>query len=45
MRDHEADFQALEPEDMYIAGAHMDDNAFSVFEEIRTKEEPKGKGT
>nr|AAD02419.1 transferrin [Riptortus clavatus] len=38
VKDHQADFQALEPEDMYIATQFNDD--FTVFKEIRTKEEP-----
>ncbi|XP_014287394.1 transferrin [Halyomorpha halys] len=40
VKDHEADFEALEPEDMYIA-AQMSDKDFTVFKEIRTKEEPQ----
>lgn len=44
VKAHEADFEALEPEDMYIA-AQMSDKDFTVFKEIRTKEEPQGKST
>lgn len=38
---HEADFLAVDPEDMYVA-FHMDNEDFSVFSEIRTVEEPDG---
>lgn len=37
----EADFLAVDPEDMYVA-FHMDNEDFSVFSEIRTVEEPEG---
>lgn len=37
----EADFMAVDPEDMYVA-FHMDNEDFSVFSEIRTVEEPEG---
>lgn len=37
----EADFLAVDPEDMYVA-FHMDNEDFSVFSEIRTAEEPEG---
>lgn len=37
----EADFVAVDPEDMYVA-FHMDNEDFSVFSEIRTAEEPEG---
>nr|AGI17578.1 transferrin [Pyrrhocoris apterus] len=40
VKDHEADFEAVEPEDMYIA-AQLADDSFSVFKEIRTKLEPQ----
>lgn len=36
----EADFVAVDPEDMYVA-YHMANQDFSVFTEFRTKEEPK----
>lgn len=37
----EADFVAVDPEDMYVA-FHMNNEDFSVFSEIRTVEEPEG---
>nr|BAN20810.1 transferrin [Riptortus pedestris] len=40
VKDHEADFEVLEPEDMYL-GLQLSDESFTIFEEIRTKEEPK----
>lgn len=39
-----ADFQTVDPEDMYVAG-NIQNQDFAVFEEIRTKEEPEGKMT
>lgn len=39
-----ADFLAVDPEDMYVS-MKMPDQDFSVFQEIRTKEEPDGKYT
>ncbi|XP_054265338.1 transferrin [Macrosteles quadrilineatus] len=39
VKDHEADWEAVDPEDMYIAGKRFGDS-LSVFKEIRTKEEP-----
>lgn len=38
----EADFLAVDPEDMYVA-LNMKNEDFSVFSEIRTVEEPDGK--
>lgn len=38
----EADFVAVDPEDMYVA-FQMKNEDFSVFSEIRTVEEPEGK--
>lgn len=40
----EADFVAVDPEDMYVA-FHMNNEDFSVFSEIRTVEEPEGSET
>ncbi|KAG8302688.1 mitochondrial translation elongation factor EF-Ts tsf1 [Homalodisca vitripennis] len=40
MKEHEADWEAVDPEDMYIAAKRYGDN-FSIFKEIRTKEEPE----
>lgn len=37
----EADFLAVDPEDMYVA-FRMKNEDFSVFSEIRTVEEPRG---
>lgn len=37
----EADFLAVDPEDMYVA-FQMKNDDFSVFSEIRTVEEPEG---
>jgi hypothetical protein len=41
IQHREADFEAVDPEDMYIASKipHQD---FMIFKEIRTKEEPEG---
>nr|ATU82501.1 venom transferrin 1 [Lethocerus distinctifemur] len=39
IKDHKADFEAVDPEDMYVA-AKISDSDFSVIKEIRTKEEP-----
>lgn len=39
---NEADFMAVDPEDMYVAH-QIDNDEFSVFSEIRTVEEPDGK--
>ncbi|XP_018576299.1 transferrin [Anoplophora glabripennis] len=39
IKDKEADFLTVDPEDMYIA-SKVPDQHFSVFEEIRTREEP-----
>lgn len=41
VRLHEADFVAVDPEDMYVA-FQMKNDDFSVFSEIRTVEEPEG---
>lgn len=41
MHQHEADFGAFEPEEMYIA-SHIPDDQMNVFQEVRTKEEPDG---
>lgn len=38
----EADFLAVDPEDMYVA-FQMKNEDFSVFSEIRTAEEPEGR--
>lgn len=38
----EADFLAVDPEDMYVA-FNMKNEDFSIFSEIRTVEEPDGK--
>lgn len=42
MKEHTADWEAVDPEDMYIAAKRFGD-AFSVVKEIRTKEEPDGR--
>lgn len=42
LKEHEADFEAVDPEDMFIAAKRFGD-AFNIFKEIRTKEEPEGK--
>ncbi|KAF6198938.1 hypothetical protein GE061_006961 [Apolygus lucorum] len=39
IKEHQADFEPADPEDMYVAGK-LSDADFSVFKEIRTKEEP-----
>ncbi|BET01459.1 transferrin [Nesidiocoris tenuis] len=39
IKEHQADFEPADPEDMYIAGK-LSDVDFSIFKEIRTKEEP-----
>ncbi|XP_066992052.2 transferrin [Anabrus simplex] len=39
VQQHQADFVPADPEDMYIA-AHIPQQHFTVFKEIRTKEEP-----
>jgi hypothetical protein len=41
IQHREADFEPVDPEDMYIASKipHQD---FTIFKEIRTKEEPEG---
>ncbi|KAJ8942969.1 hypothetical protein NQ318_016744 [Aromia moschata] len=39
IKDREADFGTVDPEDMYIA-SKVPEQDFAVFEEIRTKEEP-----
>jgi hypothetical protein len=41
IQHREADFEPVDPEDMYIASKipHQD---FMIFKEIRTKEEPEG---
>nr|BAQ94504.1 transferrin [Nephotettix cincticeps] len=39
LHDHKADWEAVDPEDMYIAAKRFGDS-MSVFKEIRTKEEP-----
>lgn len=41
VRQREADFLAVDPEDMYVA-FNMKNDDFSVFSEIRTVEEPNG---
>lgn len=41
VENHEADFVAVDPEDMYVA-FQIKDEHFSVFSEIRTVEEPDG---
>lgn len=42
MKEHEADFEAVDPEDLYIAYKRFG-GLFKMFEEIRTKEEPDSK--
>lgn len=42
IHDHEADFEAVDPEDMYVA-TNFDKQDWNVFQEVRTKEEPDGK--
>lgn len=42
LKHNEADFVAVDPEDMYVA-YQIDNDDFSVFSEIRTVEEPDGK--
>lgn len=37
----EADFLAVDPEDMYVA-ANLNNEDFSIFSQIRTVEEPEG---
>lgn len=37
----EADFLAVDPEDMYVA-ANLNNEDFSIFSQIRTVEEPDG---
>lgn len=44
VRQRQADFLAVDPEDMYVA-FNMKNEDFSVFSEIRTVEEPNGKVT
>jgi hypothetical protein len=41
LKDHKADFEAVEPEDMYVA-SQISGEEFAVFKDIRTKEEPQG---
>lgn len=41
IQERKADFQTVDPEDMYVAG-NFPNQDFLVFEEIRTKEEPEG---
>jgi len=41
IKQHEADFLTVDPEDMYVAKKEPDGD-FAIFEEIRTKEEPEG---
>lgn len=41
VKQREADFLAVDPEDMYVAFQIKNDD-FSVFSEIRTVEEPDG---
>lgn len=41
VKNREADFLAVDPEDMYVA-FQMKNDDFSVFSEIRTVEEPEG---
>lgn len=38
----EADFLAVDPEDMYVA-FNLNNEDFSLFSELRTVEEPEGK--
>lgn len=40
LQHHEADFETVDPEDMFIA-LQKGNNDFSIFKEIRTKEEPE----
>lgn len=40
LQHHEADFEAVDPEDMFIA-FQKGNKDFSIFKEIRTKEEPE----
>lgn len=42
IKQRQADFGTVDPEDMYIAG-NVPGQDFAVFEEIRTREEPEGK--
>lgn len=42
VNEREADFLAVDPEDMYVA-FHMPNQDFSVFSEIRTVVEPDGR--
>lgn len=42
IKQHQADFGTVDPEDMYIAG-NIPNQDFAIFEEIRTREEPEGK--
>lgn len=41
IQTRKADFETVDPEDMYIAARYPDQD-FAVFEEIRTREEPDG---
>lgn len=41
IKERQADFGMVDPEDMYV-GAKTPNQDFTVFEEIRTLEEPEG---
>lgn len=41
IKQREADFLTVDPEDMYVA-KNVPEQDFAVFEEIRTREEPEG---
>lgn len=41
IKAREADFGAVDPEDMYVA-SKVPEEDFAIFEEIRTREEPEG---